>query len=115
MIMAVGIVVVAVSSLLAGFSRSFEQLLILRGSGGLGSAMYTVSAQALLLDQVPSSQRGRASGVFSAGFLLGGIGGPAVGGLIAVWSVRAPFIIYGCLLAVPTVITAVAVRNTRPG
>lgn len=113
-IMAVGIVVVAVSSLLAGFSRSFEQLLILRGSGGLGSAMYTVSAQALLLGEVPGSQRGRASGVFSAGFLLGGIGGPAVGGLIAAWSLRAPFIIYGCMLAVPAVITVVAVPDTRP-
>lgn len=113
-IMAAGIVVVAVSSLLAGFSRSFEQLLILRGSGGLGSAMYTVSAQALLLGEVPGRQRGQASGVFSAGFLLGGIGGPAVGGLIAAWSLRAPFIIYGCLLAVPAVITVVAVRDTRP-
>jgi len=113
-IMASGIVVVAASSVLAGFSRSFEQLLILRGSGGLGSAMYTVSAQALLLGQVPGSQRGRASGVFSAGFLLGGIGGPALGGLIAAWSLRAPFIIYGGLLVVPAVITAAAVRDPGP-
>jgi MFS transporter, DHA1 family, multidrug resistance protein len=115
MMMAVGIAVVAMSSVLAGFSRSFAELIILRGGGGLGSAMYTVSAHALLLGQVPGRQRGRASGVFSAGFLVGAISGPAVGGLIAAWSLRAPFIIYGCLLIVPAVITVVAVRDTRPG
>src|SRR3984885_15073453 len=63
----VGIAVVAVSSLLAGFSRSFAQLLVLRGVGGLGSAMFSVSAQALLLASVPSGQRGRASGLCPRG------------------------------------------------
>src|SRR5579863_9946437 len=60
-VMAIGIAVVAVSSTLAGFSQSFTQLLVLRGVGGLGSAMFSVSAQALLLASVPSGQRGRAS------------------------------------------------------
>ena len=106
-VMAAGIAVVAVSSVLAGFSRSFVQLIVLRGVGGLGSAMFTVSAQTLLLVSVPAGQRGRASGLFSGGFLLGGISGPAVGGLVAAWSLRAPFMIYGGLLAVPAVITAV--------
>src|ERR1700760_3274460 len=35
-VMAAGIAVVAASSLLAGLSRSFAQLLVLRGVGGLG-------------------------------------------------------------------------------
>ena len=43
-VMATGIAVVAVSSVLAGFSRSFTELLVLRGVGGLGSAMFSVSA-----------------------------------------------------------------------
>ena len=103
-VMAAGIAVVAVSSVLAGLSRSFTQLIVLRGAGGLGSAMFSVSAQTLLLVTVPAEQRGRASGLFSGGFLVGGISGPAVGGLIAAWSLRAPFIIYGCLLVVPAVI-----------
>src|SRR4029077_20803479 len=80
-VMAAGIAVVAASSILAGFSQSFSELLVLRGSGGVGSAMFSISAQALLLGTVPSRQRGRASGLFSGGFLLGGINGPAVGGL----------------------------------
>ena len=107
-VMAIGIAVVAGSSVLAGFSRSFAQLLVLRGVGGLGSAMFSVSAQALLLASVPSGQRGRASGLYTGGFLLGGITGPALGGVIAAWSLRAPFFLYGALLVVPGVIAAVA-------
>ena len=105
-IMTVGITIVAVSSVLAGFSQSFAELIVLRGVGGLGSAMFTVSAQTLLLISVPAGQRGRASGLFSGGFLVGGISGPAVGGLVAAWSLRAPFLIYGGLLAVPALIAA---------
>ncbi|HEV3289018.1 MAG TPA: MFS transporter, partial [Streptosporangiaceae bacterium] len=100
--------VVAVSSMVAGFSRSFAQLLVLRGVGGLGSAMFSVSAQALLLASVPSGQRGRASGLYTGGFLLGGITGPALGGVVAAWSLRAPFFLYAALLVVPAVIAAVA-------
>jgi MFS family permease len=110
-VMAAGIAVVAVSSILAGFSQSFLELLVLRGSGGVGSALFSISAQALLLGSVPGSQRGRASGLFSGGFLLGGISGPALGGLVAAWSLRAPFFIYGLLLVVPAVLAAVVLRR----
>jgi MFS transporter, DHA1 family, multidrug resistance protein len=110
-IMAIGIAVVAVSSVLAGFSQSLAELLVLRGVGGLGSAMFSISAQALLLASVPSEQRGRASGLYSGGFLLGGVSGPAVGGLIAAWSLRAPFFIYGGMLLVPALIAGIMLRG----
>jgi len=110
-VMAVGIGIVAVSSVLAGFSGSFGELLVLRGVGGFGSAMFSVSAQALLLASVPTDLRGRASGLYTGGFLLGGISGPAVGGLVAAWSLRAPFFIYGVLLLIPTVIAAFVLRH----
>src|ERR1700733_9581250 len=112
-VMAVGIAIVAVSSLFAGFSGSFVQLIVLRGAGGLGSAMYTVSAQTLLLTTVPEPQRGRASGLYSGGFLLGGISGPAVGGFVAAVSLRAPFIIYGGLLIVPGIIAALMLPDAQ--
>ncbi len=110
-VMAAGIAVVAVSSVLAGFSRSAGELILLRGGGGLGSAMYTVGAQTMLLASVPPAQRGRASGVFSAGFLAGAISGPVVGGLVATWSLRAPFFLYGGLLLVPAIITMTVLRE----
>jgi DHA1 family multidrug resistance protein-like MFS transporter len=110
--MAAGIAIVAVSSVLAGFSGSFGQLIMLRGAGGLGSALFSVSAQTLLLRSVPGGLRGRASGLYTGGFLLGGISGPAVGGLVAAWSLRAPFFIYGAMLVVPAGIAAVVLRDS---
>jgi MFS family permease len=110
--MAVGIAIVAVSSVLAGFSGTFAELIILRGVGGFGSAMFGVSAQTLLLRSVPARLRGRASGLYTGGFLLGGISGPALGGLIADWSLRAPFFIYGVMLLVPSAIAAVRLHDS---
>jgi MFS transporter, DHA1 family, multidrug resistance protein len=109
--MAVGIGIVAASSLVAGLSHSFVQLIVLRGVGGLGSAMFGVSAQTLLLRIVRSDQRGRASGLYSGGFLLGSISGPAIGGLVAAWSLRAPFFIYGVMLAIPAAIAFAILRD----
>ena len=99
-ILALGIFIVAVSSGLAGISQSYLQLLILRGIGGFGSAMFTVSATTLLLTSVEAGVRGRASGVFQAGFLIGGMAGPAVGGLLSAISLTAPFFFYAGTLAV---------------
>ncbi|MGI8450127.1 MAG: MFS transporter [Streptosporangiaceae bacterium] len=110
-VMAAGIAVVAASSILAGISGSFAELIVLRGIGGLGSAMFSVSAQTLLLMSVPADQRGRASGLFSGGFLVGGISGPAIGGLLAAWSLRAPFFVYGGMLVVPAVIAGAVLRD----
>lgn len=106
-VLASGLIIVAVSSLIAGLSQSYVQLLILRGIGGVGSAMFTVSAMALMLRTAPPELRGRAAGVFSAGFLLGGIAGPAVGGIVVGWSIRAPFFIYAGTLALATAVTLI--------
>jgi MFS family permease len=99
-ILAMGIFIVAISSGLAGISQSYVQLLVLRGVGGFGSAMFTVSATTLLLTSVEAGLRGRASGVFQAGFLIGGMTGPAIGGLLSAISLTAPFFFYAATLAV---------------
>ena len=99
-ILATGIAIVAVSSALAGLSQSYPQLLLLRGVGGIGSAMFTVSAISLLLRVVDADQRGRATGMWQSGFLLGGIAGPTIGGPLTDISLRAPFFVYAATLAV---------------
>ncbi len=99
-VMAVGIYIVAISSGLAGIAHSYEQLLILRGIGGIGSAMFTVSAFTLLLTSVDSAVRGRAAGFFQGGFLIGGMTGPAIGGVLSAISLTAPFFFYAGTLAV---------------
>jgi len=110
-VLSAGLVIVAVSSLLAGFSQTYTQLLLLRGVGGIGSAMFTVSAMALLLRTAGPNQRGRASSAFQAGFLFGGIAGPAVGGIVVGISIRAPFFVYAATLAVAAVVAIVFLRS----
>ena len=110
-IMATGIFIVAISSGLAGISRSYLQLLALRGVGGIGSAMFTVSAFTLLLTSVVAGVRGRAAGFFQAGFLIGGITGPAVGGALAAISLTAPFFFYAGTLVVAGTVGLVLLRR----
>jgi MFS transporter, DHA1 family, multidrug resistance protein len=112
-VLALGLAIVAVSSFLAGLSQSFVQLLILRGVGGVGSAMFTVSAMALLLRVVDAQQRGQASAAWQGGFLVGGVAGPAIGGILLAVSIRAPFFFYAGTLAVATVIAIVFLSPAR--
>ena len=98
-ILAIGIGIVAVSSGLVGLAHSYPELLLLRGAGGIGSAMFSVSAMTLLLGSASTAQRGRSMGFYQGGFLIGGMAGPAVGGVLATISLRAPFFFYaGTLL-----------------
>ncbi|MEY2634928.1 MAG: hypothetical protein RIS75_868 [Actinomycetota bacterium] len=98
LVLSIGLLIVAVSSALAGLSQTYIQLVVLRGVGGFGSTMFTVASMALLLRVVDATQRGRASSAWSGGFLVGGLAGPAVGGIFAGISLRAPFFVYATTL-----------------
>jgi MFS family permease len=108
-----GLLIVSISSVAAGLSQNFGQLIVLRGIGGLGSSMFTVSAMALLLRVVDQDQRGRASSVYQSGFLIGGVAGPALGGLVVGISIRAPFFVYAGTLAIASVVTLIFLANAR--
>ncbi|MEO8555154.1 MAG: MFS transporter [Actinomycetota bacterium] len=111
-VLASGIGIVAVSSLLAGLSGSYAQLLVLRGIGGLGSALFTVSSFALLMRVAAPGQRGRSAGTYQTGFLLGAIAGPAFGGPLTAWSLRAPFFVYAATLIVAGGVAMVFLART---
>ncbi len=113
-VLASGVTIVAVSALLTGLAQTYGQMLALRAVGGVGSVMFTISAQSLLLRTVPSHQRGRASGVFSGGFLIGGVSGPFLGGVFGSISLRLPFFIYAASLVVAGVIAMVYLAGAEP-
>ena len=75
--------------------------------------MFTVSAFTLLLTSVDAGLRGRAAGFFQGGFLIGGMTGPAVGGLLATISITAPFFFYAGTLAVAGTIGLVMLHSRR--
>jgi DHA1 family multidrug resistance protein-like MFS transporter len=110
--LATGIGVVAVSSALAGLAQSYWQLLVLRGVGGLGSIMFSVSAASLLVRVTPDHLRGRAQGVWAGSFLIGMIAGPAVG-TVATFSLRAPFFLYAGTLVIAGLIGLGALRHSE--
>lgn len=113
LVLALGIGIVGISSALAGASQSYLQLLVLRGVGGIGSAMFSVSGMSIVLRSTPAAQRGRAVGLFSGSFLLGGIAGPAVGGSVGDLGFRAPFYIYAGTLIVAGTIGLALMPRTR--
>ncbi len=109
-ILATGIGIVAVSSAMVGLAQSYLEVLVLRGAGGIGSAMFSISAMSLLLATTSPDRRGRAVGFYQGGFLIGGMAGPAIGGLLAVISLRAPFFFYAGTLVVAGVVGLVFLR-----
>jgi MFS family permease len=100
LVLTAGLLIVAVTTGAAGLASSFPVFLALRAAGGVGSAMFTVAALSLLLRVAPPSHRGRAAARWQGGFILGGIAGPAVGGLLAELSPRLPFFLYAGFLLV---------------
>jgi MFS transporter, DHA1 family, multidrug resistance protein len=112
-ILVTGLLIVAVSSIAAGLAQTYTELVVLRAAGGIGSAMFTVSATTLLLRVVDDDMRGRAAGAFSGGFLIGGITGPAIGGLVIAWSIRAPFFVYGVTLFAAALVGFLALRKAH--
>jgi MFS family permease len=112
-VLATGLLVVAVTTGLAGLASNFPVFLALRAAGGVGSAMFTVAALSLLLRVAPRTHRGRAAATWQGGFILGGIAGPAAGGLLAELSPRLPFFLYAGFLLVAGAV-AVAMLRTAP-
>src|SRR5690606_14376811 len=97
-ILSSGIIIVSASTALTGLAQSYAEVLIMRGLGGIGSAMFSISAMSLLLATTAPTLRGRAVGFYQGGFLLGGMTGPAIGGFLAALSLRAPFFFYAATL-----------------
>ena len=107
-----GILIVALSTGAAAIAGNYTQFLLLRGIGGVGSAMFTVAATALLIKVSPPDARGRVASLNSAGFLLGGLLGPVFGGIVASFGLRAPFVFYFFTLVAAATVVAVALRTS---
>ncbi|WP_020668254.1 MFS transporter [Amycolatopsis nigrescens] len=107
-----GLAIVAGGSLACAVVNEYWQLLLFRSLSGIGSTMFTVSAVGLLIRIAPPELRGRASGLWGTGFLLGSVAGPVLGGGLVEVSLRAPFVVYGVALIVVTVLVWAQLRNS---
>lgn len=109
-----GLGIVAASALATAFAPNYPMLLVLRGLGGVGSVMFTISAMGLIARLSPPAIRGRISGYYATAFLTGNIMGPVIGSATATLGLRAPFAIYAGALAIAITVAAWKLRPTAP-
>ena len=110
-----GVFMVALFTFLAGMAQNYHQLLIFRAAGGLGSSMFSVAAGSVIMRSVDDNHRGRAQSVYQGAFLLGGIAGPAIGGLLSAISLRAPFFVYSILLMCSGIVAFFFLKGDKIG
>ena len=110
-----GLFMVSFFTLLTALSQSYAQLLTFRTLGGLGSSMFSVSAGSLLMRSVNDDVRARAQSLYNGGFLVGGVAGPAFGGLLSSISLRAPFFVYAITLAMAGMVALISLSEKRLG
>lgn len=110
----IGPTVMALSSLLTAVAHSFPELLVYRFIGGWAMEMWRQARLAVVADRSRRSQRGRQLtgmvGVEASGRLIG----PAVGGFLAAWSIRTPFVVHGILALLAIVPSFFLVKETAP-
>jgi MFS family permease len=110
-VMTGGLLLQAVTSILAGLAPNFALLVTFRSIGGIGSAAFTIASIALIIRIAPEAQRGRAMGIYQGGFILGSIAGPGLGGLLAEISLRLPLVVYGIFLLLAAVVSQTMLRT----
>ncbi|MGH2402905.1 MAG: MFS transporter [bacterium] len=109
-ILIAGLVGYAFGFIALALAQSYASLLAARVLGGLLASSVIPAAQAIAADITPPEDRGAVMGQMGAGFGLGFLVGPAIGGLLATAGPNVPFYAatVGSLLALPLVIWLVA-------
>jgi MFS family permease len=108
----VGCGMCAATTFMIGVAHSYWGVLLWRGLSGFGSALFGVSSMALLFASAPAHMRGRANSMYAGGFVLGGVAGPAIGGLLSAYSLQLPFFVYAISLVIGAVVLVIALPRT---
>ena len=80
-----GMGIMALGSLLCGFSQDVVQLILFRFVQGVGGAMIQSSGRTLAFRAMPQGSEGKAQGLMAMSHQLGFFVGPPIGGLIIDW------------------------------
>ncbi len=97
-VLAAGITIWSLATLVTGFASSFAMLMLLRILLGVGESVAFPCAAKLIANAVAVSRLGIANGVLSFGYLLGPAFGTLVGGyLMAAFGWRPVFMLFGAL------------------
>ena len=97
--------------LLSGFATALWMLFLGRLLTGITSATYAI-ANALIADVSTAEDKAQNFGLLGVAFGLGFIVGPALGGIIGAWDLRAPFFIASGLAFINTLYGLIFSRET---
>ncbi|MEA2477007.1 MAG: hypothetical protein QOC87_1206 [Actinomycetota bacterium] len=107
-----GLLIVSASSFAAALSTNFFQLVVTRGFGGIGSALFINGMMSRILKMIEPTAMARATGAFRSSFLLGIGAGPALGGVVAArFGLASPFYFYGVGLIAATAIAYIVMAG----
>ncbi|MFN2594465.1 MAG: MFS transporter [Actinomycetota bacterium] len=107
-----GLLIVSASSFGAALSTSFFLLVVTRGVGGVGSALFINGMMSRILKMIEPAAMARATGAFRSSFLLGIGAGPALGGFVAAkFGLASPFYFYGFGLTAATAIAYIVMAG----
>ncbi len=107
-----GLVVAAAASVTFIIPLPIEWLIVLRFVQGLGFAAVIPAELAAVADVVPRAKLGRAYGWVSGAQQAGYIGGPAIGGFLAVFGRWTVFAVTGAALLAAAAVIAVTLRSS---
>ncbi|MEM7405012.1 MAG: MFS transporter [Pseudomonadota bacterium] len=97
-IMLTSLLAMAIDYVILSFAGGLVILLVGRAVAGVAGATYA-TATAYIADVSDTTERARRFGLVGAVFGLGFVLGPALGGLVGEWHVRAPFMLAAALAA----------------
>ena len=98
-VLLVSLLALAVDYLVMGFAPTLWLLFVGRALAGIAGATYS-TANAFMADVSPPDRRAQNFGLIGAGFGVGFIAGPLIGGLAAELGTRAPFFVAAALAMV---------------
>lgn len=98
---------------LYGFSQDATQLILLRGFQGMASGVVWPVISTMVVDIVPSKDRGKAIGLYEMAHFLGLVIGPGLGGILAgAFTIAVPFYVCGALALVTSILVTFTVKET---
>src|SRR2546421_2955520 len=103
------ILIFLAGSMLAGLSQSMAELIGFRALQGIGAGGLMVSAQAIIADIVPPTERRRYMGLIGSAFAVASVAGPLLGGFL-VTNLSWRWVFY---VNLPVGILAVLIVSTR--
>ncbi len=106
-----GLFIFGFSEFLFGISSEIEWLMISRVLGGISAAFIMPAVTALIIDITSLNTRPKALGYMSAAISTGFIIGPGIGGFLAEFGTRTPFMFAGGLGTFAAILTIILIAE----